>query len=377
MQRRSFLALTSVLMLALAGLACSLFDGSTTSQNGEPVQPGSGASSAPSGSSQAGLGEQQRSEEGGFAFRSVSGYSLDSAFGFVTMQAPDADPDVGPVIVLIGAPSQESQSLDQLYENFTKDLASNVQISNSRNISIGGASGMSADISGTGKSGQELAGRIVIAAVSPTQQFSMIGSAPKDRWQNETGPLFEQVLDSVSFFEPSQSTLEIPDLPATTPPPAPVPQVEGGQIRQWASSATASTEYGSPEWAASQASGAPDTPDCSDSPTAWAAAESNTVDWIELGYDVPVIPSQVNIVQSYSPSQVSQVELIDEAGSYHKIYNEAPLLMDTCPFTLSLPVHGVNFPVKGVRVTIDQSVIEVSSWNEIDAVELVGSPTAP
>lgn len=378
MQRRSSLVLTSVLMLALAGLACSLFGGSATSQNGEPVQPGpAGATSAPSGSSQAGLGEQQRSEEGGFAFRSISGYSLDSAFGFVTMQAPDADPDIGPVFVLIGAPSQESQSLDQLYENFTNDLASNVQISNSRNVSIGGASGMGADISGTGKSGQELAGRIVIVAVSPTQQFSMIGSAPKDRWQNETGPLFEQVLNSVSFFEPSQSTPEMPDLPATTPPPVPIPQVEGDQIRQWASSATASTEYGSPEWAASQASGAPDTPDCSDSPTAWAASESNTVDWIELAYAVPVIPSQVNIIQSYSPSQVSQVELIDEAGNYHKIYSGVPLLMDTCPFTLSLPVQGVNFPVKGVRVTIDQSVIEVSSWNEIDAVELVGSPSSP
>jgi hypothetical protein len=376
MQRRNILALISILSLALAGLACGLFGDASAPQNDGTAQPGTNLENT-TGESQTGQGEQQRSEEGGFAFRTVPGYSFDSAFGYVTMQAPDADPDVGPVIVLIGGAKEESQSPEQLYESFTNGLESNVQVSNSRNVTVGGAPGIMADIGGTGKSGQELAGRIVLVTVSPAQQFSMIGSAPKDRWQNETGPLFEKVLDSISFFEPSQASLETPEVPDLNPTATPASQDQSGQIRQWASSALASTEYGSPDWSASQATGSPNTPDCSDSPTAWAAAENNTVDWIVLAYDLPVIPLQVNVVQSYSPSQVSKVELIDEAGGFHEIYTGQPQLQDTCPYTLSIPVGGAAYRAKGVRVTIDQSVIGESSWNEIDAVELVGSPSAP
>lgn len=376
MQRRNVFALISILSLAMAGLACGLFGDASTPQNEGATQPGTSLENT-AGESQTGQGEEQRSEEGGFAFRTIPGYSFDSAFGYVTMQAPDADPDVGPVIVLIGSAKEESQSPEQLYESFTSGLESNVQISNSRKVAVGGASGIMADISGTGKSGQELAGRVVLVTVTPTQQFSMIGSAPKDRWQNETSPLFEKVLDSISFFQPAQAGSEIPEVPDQSPTATPVSQVQSGQIRQWASSALASTEYGSPDWSASQATGAPNTPGCSDSPTAWASAESNTVDWIVLAYDLPVIPLQVNVVQSYSPSQVSKVELIDEAGGFHEIYTGQPQLQDTCPYTLSIPVQGAAFRAKGVRVTIDQSVIGESSWNEIDAVELVGSSSAP
>ncbi|MBZ0277204.1 MAG: hypothetical protein K8I60_13735, partial [Anaerolineae bacterium] len=57
---------------------------------------------------------------------------------------------------------------------------------------------------------------------------------------------------------------------SATPPP-----VGGdGLIRQWASSATATSEYSSPNWSAAQATGAPDTNGCSDLSTAWASASS-------------------------------------------------------------------------------------------------------
>ncbi|MGD9099814.1 MAG: hypothetical protein PVF45_04985, partial [Anaerolineae bacterium] len=43
------------------------------------------------------------------------------------------------------------------------------------------------------------------------------------------------------------------------------------------------------------------------------------------------------------------------------------------PYTLSIPLD-VDYSVIGVKITIDQSVIS-ASWNEIDAVELIGVPS--
>jgi len=141
-------------------------------------------------------------------------------------------------------------------------------------------------------------------------------------------------------------------------------------VRQWAAAATASSEYSSPNWAAFQATGALDTFECGDYTTAWASSSSSTVEWIELAYDTPVYPTEVNIFQTYNPDQVLFVDLLDVDGEYHDIYLGEPGEADECPYTLSIPVEYADYRVIGVKITIDQSVL--GSWNEIDAVELVG-----
>ncbi len=145
----------------------------------------------------------------------------------------------------------------------------------------------------------------------------------------------------------------------------------GGEIRQWASSAAASSQYGDPKWSASQATGAPDTFDCGDSINAWTASSPDTVEWLELRYDAPVYPSQVNIIQSNTPDQVASVDLLDTEGEYHSIYVGQPEGKVECPYTLPIPVADADYMAVGIKVTIDQSVIR-APWNEIDAVELVG-----
>jgi len=146
---------------------------------------------------------------------------------------------------------------------------------------------------------------------------------------------------------------------------------QGKQLRQWASSASASSQYDDPEWSANQATGAPDTPECSDYQTAWAAASKDTQEWLEVGFANPVLPTQINIVQTYNPSRVVKVELIDPNGGYHEVYKGEPKQADACPYTLSINVKGADYEAVGVRISIDQSVI--GQWNEIDAVELVGT----
>jgi hypothetical protein len=145
-----------------------------------------------------------------------------------------------------------------------------------------------------------------------------------------------------------------------------------GTIQQWASSAIAGSQYGESDWSASQATGEPNTPECGDIGSAWASADSASVDWLEARFDVPVIPSRVNIYESNSPSQVVKVEMIDTAGGYHEVYSATPKAEETCPFVLSIQVNGADYQAIGVKITIDQSILDLP-WNEIDAVELVGA----
>jgi hypothetical protein len=141
-------------------------------------------------------------------------------------------------------------------------------------------------------------------------------------------------------------------------------------IEQWASSATASSEWGSSGWTAQQATGAPDTAACGDQTTAWASANSDTVEWINLSYSTPVYATKVVIYITYNPSYVTLVELQDTSGAYHTVYTASPQTM-ACPYQLNINFAKTDYLVKAVRVTVDQSTL--FSWNEIDAVQLVGT----
>lgn len=160
------------------------------------------------------------------------------------------------------------------------------------------------------------------------------------------------------------------------PTPTNPPAISGELIREWASAGEATSEYGSSDWSGQQAAGAPNTLTCGDHITAWAVPESDSVESIMLYYyDPPLIPTEINIVQSYNPSQVVKVELLDAYGEYSDamIYESEPKATDECPYTLSIPVTGIDYLVMGVRITIDQSVLGLG-WNEIDAVQLIGYP---
>ncbi|MBU0512288.1 MAG: hypothetical protein KJ638_11400 [Chloroflexi bacterium] len=161
--------------------------------------------------------------------------------------------------------------------------------------------------------------------------------------------------------------------PARVDQPASAAGVE--LIRQWASSAEASSEYDNPEWSAQQATGAPDTLECGDTPTAWASYEQFTVEWLEVRYETPVAPTEINIYESHTPTQVVRVEILDTQGIYHEVYTAQPKIASECPYILSVPISEADYQAIGVKITIDQSQFGLP-WDEIDAVELVGYGTA-
>ena len=154
--------------------------------------------------------------------------------------------------------------------------------------------------------------------------------------------------------------------------PQPPAASGGGELRQWATAARASSEYGSgSNWTAQSATGAPDVTTCSDDVKAWASQGDDTVEWIELTYATPVNATLVRVLQTYNPTQIVKIELIDTDGKTHSVYNEKPKKV-TCPQTLSISFQKTDYKVNRVKITIDQSVLGLG-WNEIDAVELIGA----
>lgn len=143
-------------------------------------------------------------------------------------------------------------------------------------------------------------------------------------------------------------------------------------IHQWASSATASSEFSSPSWDASQATGRPNVNECIDDSSAWASSPADTVEWIELTYDIPVVPTEINIYQSYNPSQVVEVRVTDTNGAQYVAWSGNVKRIEACPYLMTINVQlDKEIRINKVQIVIDQSILG-TGWNEIDAVELVG-----
>jgi hypothetical protein len=147
-----------------------------------------------------------------------------------------------------------------------------------------------------------------------------------------------------------------------------------GEIRQWAVTAEASSEYANPEWSANQVVGPPNTEKCGDFQTAWASAGSDSIAWLEVRFPLAVNVTSVNIIQTFNPNQVRKVEVALAGGERIEIYNQPPQQIDQiCPFTLSIPVYELEGFYDTVIVTVDQEELGLG-WNQIDAVELLGIP---
>ena len=392
MKRKTHYLFIALVALTIATLACSLVTGgdddiellnvtNTPAQALPPTQapveepppadaPAEAEPEAPA--EELPLGEEFRSEEGGYAFIPIPDYDTEEFIGITSMAAPDAHQDYGPIIVFMGGLNEEPTTIDDLMNEFKADAEeeeTDIEFFNQKEITIDGVPALSTELKGTYE-GEEVSGRMVVALPTPNQQFTMAGMALTDRWQNELAPLFEAVLGTVNFFEPTEVDFFGEE---DEPPTEDAPTETGKLIRQWAMSATASSEYGNPDYGATQATGAPDTmiETCQDLPTAWASLGSDTLEWLEVRFGAPVVPTEVNIIQTHSPDQVVNVEVIDMDDNYESVYTGEPRnLWDECPYTLSFPVD-VDYPVIGLKITIDQSIID-TTWNEIDAVEIVG-----
>ncbi|RPJ25977.1 MAG: hypothetical protein EHM35_15225, partial [Planctomycetaceae bacterium] len=254
---------------------------------------------------------------------------------------------------------------EQLETEFTSGMGT-AEIVRQEEIEVGGVPATLVEVSDN-IDGVDVAGLVVVAMASDRQAFTFVAISPVERWEGEVLPQAEALLGSIEFFEPVEAALE-----PETPPDTTAPQGTGIEINQWATAAVASSEYGVESWSAMHATGAPNTNECGDVGTAWASYETTEIEWIELDYDTEVVPTQVNIHQTYNPGYITEVLLIELDGTEHSIYQATGALESECPFVLSIPITDVDMTVgvMSLRIILDQSAL--GSWSEIDAVEMVG-----
>lgn len=205
--------------------------------------------------------------------------------------------------------------------------------------------------------------------------------------------LREQAAAALAAAPPAPSTAGAAGPVAAPAPPAPVPAVEAppGEIvpasewtdaqglaatdGQWAVRATASSQYSAPQYAATQATGAPDVKVAGDAIEAWCpGAKDDGRATLELEFATTAAATGVRVRQNAGPGAVAKVEAIAADGGVHVWWQgRDPLppaaVRDFAWFVVRVP--ATSYAVARIRLTLD--LASVAGWNQIDAVQLVGT----
>ena len=306
------------------------------------------------------LGVVFRSQDGGYSFQEIPEFDQESNGGLIYLSPPDADPDAGPMLILIGGANDVEKTPQDLLDDFKDGMEDDLEIFNQHDIQLGGKPALKIDYKGS-NNGKKVVGTAIFVAVSPTQIFSLIGIYPPDRYGTDEKNIFDDLSETIRFHDLSQA-----DAANSTGI-----QGEGGILRQWAAYAKASSEYSNPQFSAQQAIGAPDTMSCGDFETAWKTAEKFSTASLEVYFEQPVVPTQVDIYETNNPSQITKVEILDLSGGGHTVYS-GDAEETNCPSILSIAINDAKYSAFGIRITVDQGQLDLP-WAMIDAVELVGS----
>lgn len=137
-------------------------------------------------------------------------------------------------------------------------------------------------------------------------------------------------------------------------------------VVEWASTVRdVSSQYGSDQWSAQQALGAPNVfPADGDNAEAWASLTADgQAEFIEVGYDRPMRASGVDIYETFNPGAVNGVELIGEGGTHQMAVS------GNGSQPLRVRFGCTSDRIVAVRIEVDSAT--VAGWNEIDAIGLV------
>jgi len=140
-----------------------------------------------------------------------------------------------------------------------------------------------------------------------------------------------------------------------------------GLMSQWATGATASSEYSATDWSAMQAAGPPENSGvCGDAITNWSPLDGiDAPEWLELTYADAVHASEIVVYEALESSFVTRVQGWSELGSLQ--FDEPVTDATACGGQLTVPVSSSD-TVNRIRVWT-----QAPDWEEIDAVMLVGA----
>lgn len=148
---------------------------------------------------------------------------------------------------------------------------------------------------------------------------------------------------------------------------------------QWAVDAEASSTYASDEadknapWSPLKMTGKPDVETFGDNGNAWAPKEADKgVEWVKLTYAKAVFASAVKIRQNCGPGAIIKVELIDDKGKSHSVWegvDNTKYEPDKIKYFVA-NFSKTDYKTKTVKITLATN--SVPGWDEIDAVQLIG-----
>ena len=168
--------------------------------------------------------------------------------------------------------------------------------------------------------------------------------------------------------QPEPTATIVPELIEAVPTAVPDP------LRQWATVADTGDYFVD----GSLALGPPVKSDCryfpSDSAWIYQGETRDPAAYLQVFYEQPVIPTQVNIHLVYYFSGIVSVSLIDLDGVAHEVYTGQPSLLDDCPTVLTVEIDEFAQPVYAVRMDVAMEDPDAFEITAIDAVELVGLP---
>ena len=143
---------------------------------------------------------------------------------------------------------------------------------------------------------------------------------------------------------------------------------------QWATDAKASSTFndakGNTSYSASQATGEPNVQTYSTTPQAWSSKTPDSgIEWIELTFAKPVRANAVRVRESSGSGAVIKIEVFDDKGAGHTVWSGSDSTKELNYLIAEFP--KTTFKTNRVKLTLATNVI--SGWNQIDAVQLVGT----
>ena len=141
---------------------------------------------------------QQFSWSGGYSFWPPAGYEMGINGGQTLFTSPQG------VLALAGGPEQNSsrppeQAMAEALAAVNGSMGASLQTGAPFPVTVGGAPGVGADLSGTTPQGAVL-GRLVTVRPNPGQLFYAFGISPSELWTARDADRFQRMLRDVGFF---------------------------------------------------------------------------------------------------------------------------------------------------------------------------------
>jgi hypothetical protein len=124
-------------------------------------------------------------------------------------------------------------------------------------------------------------------------------------------------------------------------------------------------------WGPHRATGAPDTNQMGDIPTAWASdTPDGKPEWLELDYAQPMVPQVIHVRETNAPGALNRVTIFDASNQEIEVWRGSdPAAPNQSGIWIANVNVNVTIATSRIRLYLDS--VNVRGWNEIDAVALV------